>query len=185
MTGYNTYNGLMNGPVRDYGLLPAELMGQARPQAPGLIVERCNPYGHTTGRGGDRGPRHLGGGLWPAAYEGAKKWRCENRADGWYVMTCRCGHKGQRMPLCYGHVEMIGRRQSGVCPPCVMPPEALELYDACRRAQADVVALHLRGADEALIRRGIDKANDLGLQMTDLVLRGIAHRCRLTLTEVS
>ena len=172
------------GMVTD-GIMPTETPRPRLEGAPGLIVERCNPYGHTTGRGGDRGPRHLGGGLWPAAYEGAKKWKCENRADGWYVMTCRCGHQGQKMPLCYPHVAMIGRRQSGVCPPCVMPPEALELYQACNRAQAEVVALHMRGADEALIKQGISKANDLGLAMTELVLRGVCHRCRLTLTEVS
>jgi hypothetical protein len=46
------------------------------PEAPGVAVERCNPFGHSTGKGGDRGPRHLMGGLYSAAHEGEKKWFC-------------------------------------------------------------------------------------------------------------
>jgi hypothetical protein len=153
--------------------------------APAVHLLRCNPYGHSTGPGGDRGPKHLMGGLYGPQYEGPQKWACESFADGWYVMTCGCGHKGQRMPLCYPHVMMIGRRQSGICPPCVMPPGARELWEDIQRAQAAVVALHLKGAPASQIKAGVDRAENLSLEMTGMYLRGLIHRCPLTLTEVS
>jgi hypothetical protein len=155
--------------------------------APGIIVARCNPFGHTTGPGGDRGPRHLMGGLYSAAYEGEKKWYCPNRVDGRYRMTCQCDppHRGQEMPLCYSHVAMIGRRMSGICPPCVMPPEARALHQLIQDAQALAAGYAAQGAPREIVRAAVDRADDLGLQMNELVVRGIAHRCRLTLTEVS
>ena len=41
------------------------------------------------------------------------------------------------------------------------------------------------GADEQTLQRAVSQAEQLGQQMTELVLRGIAHRCKLTVTEVS
>jgi hypothetical protein len=156
------------------------------PEAPaGILVRRCNPYGHSTGRGGDRGPRHLGGGLWGPEYEGAQKWQCINPADGRYRMTCACGHRGQEMWLCYPHVAMISKRQAGICPPCVMPPAALELHERITAAQGDTAILSMAGADPARIRAAVAKAEQLGAAMTELVTRGVAHRCPLILTEVS
>lgn len=155
--------------------------------APGIIVVRCNPFGHTTGRGGDRGPRHLLGGLYGPQYEGAKKWFCPNPADGRYRMTCQCDppHRGQEMPLCYPHVATIGRRMAGICPPCVMPPEALALHERIQAAQAGA-ALLIRGhADPQAIQRAISEAEQLGQMMTELFTRGVIHQCRLTVTEVS
>jgi len=125
------------------------------------------------------------GGLFGPQYEGPKKWVCENIADGYWVMSCVHGHKGQRMPLCYAHVRMISWRQSGICPPCVMPPEARALYEDVQRAQARVVALHLGAADPAVIRAAVTHAEDRAVMLTDLYHRGIIHRCPLTLTEVS
>jgi hypothetical protein len=164
--------------------LPAEA---PRLEAPGIAVVRCNPFGHSTGRGGDRGPRHLMGGLYGAEYEGAKKWFCPNPADGRYRMTCQCDppHRGQEMPLCYQHVRMIGKRMAGICPPCVMPPAALELHQRITAAQAGVVILMRGGAPHDVVQRAVSQAEQLGQQMTELVLRGIAHRCQLTVTEVS
>lgn len=155
--------------------------------APGIIVVRCNPFGHTTGRGGDRGPRHLMGGLYSAAYEGAKKWYCPNPAEGRYRMTCQCDppHRGQEMPLCYPHVAMISRRMAGICPPCVMPPEALALHERVQAAQAGAAILIRARAGRDLIDRAVSEAEQLGQMMNELVARGIAHRCRLTLTEIS
>jgi len=155
------------------------------PGAPGIILGRCNPFGHTTGRGGDRGPRHLLGGLYGAEYEGPVKWECRNPADGIYVMTCECGHRGQRMPLCYPHVRMIGKRQAGTCPPCVMPPAALELHEAIGRARTTVLLLNEGGAPRDRVLAAISREEDLSAAMTDLYLRGIIHRCPLTLTEIS
>jgi hypothetical protein len=158
----------------------------AAPEAPaGILLARCNPYGHSTGRGGDRGPRHLGGGLWGPEYEGRQKWTCTSLADGRYRMTCRCGHVGQVMPLCYQHVAMISKRQAGICPPCVMPPAALELHERIQRAQGHAATLAMLGADPAAVAAAVAQAEGLGAMMTDLVTRGIAHRCPLTLTEVS
>jgi len=155
--------------------------------APGIVAARCNPFGHSVGKGGDRGPRHLMGGLYPAAYEGGKKWYCANRVDGRYRMTCQCDppHRGQEMPLCYAHVAMIGRRMAGVCPPCVMPPAALELHQRINAAQAGVTLLMRRGAPREVVAAGVAEVDGLSAMMTELVLRGIAHKCRLTLAEVS
>lgn len=148
---------------------------------------RCNPYGHSTGPGGDRGPRHLMGGLYGPEYEGRQKWRCESPADGWWRMTCRCDppHRGQKMPLCYPHVQMIGRRQAGICPPCVMPPQALVLHEEIQRAAGRVSALIRAGADPLTVGIAIARHEDLGRAMTELVTRGIAHKCPLKLTEIS
>jgi hypothetical protein len=155
--------------------------------APGIVMARCNPFGHSVGRGGDRGPRHLMGGLYSAAYEGAKKWFCENPADGRYRMTCQCDppHRGQEMLLCYSHVAQIGRRMAGVCPPCVMPVEARALHELIQAAQGLAAGYARQGAPAEIVRAAVAKADDLSLQMNELVLRGIAHRCQLTLTEVS
>jgi len=160
-------------------------MTPANNETPALHLERCNPYGHSTGPGGDRGPRHLMGGLFGPQYEGAKKWVCENPADGYFVMTCACGHKGQRMPLCYPHVRMIGKRQSGICPPCVMPPAARAVYEDVQRAQARVVALHVAGVIGQPVRDAVSRAEGLALELTMMYQQGLIHRCPLTLTEVS
>ncbi len=161
--------------------------GMNKLAAPGIIVARCNPFGHGVGRGGDRGPKHLMGGLYSAAYEGAKKWYCPRPVDGRYRMVCQCDppHRGQEMPLCYGHVAQIGRRMSGVCPPCVMPPAALELHQRINGAQAVVTALMRRGASREVVAQAVAEVDGLSAMMTELVLRGIAHKCQLTLTEVS
>lgn len=169
------------------GPFDAHAADLARPSAYGLIAARCNPFGHSSGPGGDRGPKHLMGGLYSAAYEGAKKWVCENRSDGRYRMTCQCDppHRGQLMELCYPHVAQIGRRMAGVCPPCVMPPEARALHQLIQDAQSLAAGYAAQGAPAEIVRAAVDRADDFGLQMTELVLRGIAHRCQLTLTEVS
>lgn len=155
-------------------------------EAPGVILARCNPYGHTTGRGGARGPKHLLGGLYGPEYEGEIKWECRNPADGTYRMTCECEHRGQEMLLCYEHVRMIGKRQAGICPPCVMPPEARELHEAIGRARTDVLRLTgMPGISRDYLLAAIGRENDLSTAMTELYLRGIIHRCPLTLTEIS
>jgi hypothetical protein len=174
--------------VTGYAEIPR--LGNGRPAAgtaPGIIVARCNPFGHSVGRGGDNGPRHLMGGLYSAAHEGAKKWYCTNPVDGRYRMTCQCDppHRGQEMPLCYSHVQQIGRRMSGVCPPCVMPPQARALHELIQAAQGLAAGYARQGAPAEIVRAAVARADDLGLQMTELVLRGVCHRCQLTLTEVS
>lgn len=168
--------------------MPGQLAGiSAGIISPGFVVARCNPFGHGVGPGGDRGPRHLMGGLYPAAYEGAKKWYCPQPVDGRYRMSCQCDppHRGQVMDLCYGHVQQIGRRMSGVCPPCVMPPQALELHQRINGAQAGVQLLMRGGAPREVVAAAVAEVDSLSAMMTELVLRGVAHKCRLTLTEVS
>lgn len=186
-TGRATHLGNATRHARDRGGKVPGLTILTSDGAPAIHVVKCNPYGHSTGTGGDRGPRHLLGGLYGPQYEGPQKWRCENNADGRYRMTCQCDppHRGQEMPLCYPHVRMIGRRQAGVCPPCVMPPQALALHEEIQRAGGRVSALYRAGADPALIQAAISRYDDLGAMMTELVLRGIAHKCPLTLTEIS
>jgi hypothetical protein len=106
-------------------------------------------------------------------------------AEGRWRMACECGHVGQIMPLCYGHVAMISKRQAGVCPPCVMPPAALELHERIKHAQGRAAVLSMLGAPAEQVSAAITAAEGLGAMMTDLVVRGVAHRCPLTLTEVS
>ena len=118
-----------------------------------LLQVRCSPYGAETG-----GPRHLMGGLYGAASartpgmhlpqnvaEG--EWSCDQPAQVTVRMTCKHGHRGQRMNLCSwhdevtwggefaagqtrqvkgsrrvpGHLEEIAKRQAGFCPPCGFP----------------------------------------------------------------
>lgn len=151
--------------------------------APAVIIQRCNPFGHASQFGG--GPRHLMGGLYDARYEGRIKWECTNPATGRYRMTCRCEHQGQVMPLCTAHVYMIQKRMAGICPRCVMPPEALALFEDIKRTQGNVIALHARGAERPVILAAITRAEELGQMMNDLVIRGIAHRCPLIVSEIS
>lgn len=187
--------GYLGGPRRDDrgAALQGSLQAMTVPRlgngpsaagtATGIVVARCNPFGHGT----DRGPKHLMGGLYSAAYEGAQKWFCPNRVDGRYRMTCQCDppHRGQVMDLCTAHVAQIGRRMSGVCPPCVMPPVALELHQRIQGAQAGVTRLMRGGAPREVVARAVAEVDGLSDMMTELVRRGVAHRCQLTLTEVS
>jgi|SRR5215469_1978959 len=100
--------------------------------AGGLGVTYCNPYGHGT----DAGPKHVLGGMFPASHEGNHKWYCPNPADGRFIMRCDRQHQGNPFDLCYPHVRMIQRRQSGLCTRCAYPPEAIALEMDIRSCQA-------------------------------------------------
>jgi len=157
--------------------------------AAGLVVTRCSAYEERHGAG----PRHLEGGFYDLASLGPHIWTCQARADGRYVMAhsagdCQGGreHKGQPQWLCNGHVEMIRKRGSGVCPPCVHPPEERALQEAMERIridpanyQADVIER------EKTQQKAVSKLWDIQASLDELVRRGIVHRCPLTLTEVS
>jgi hypothetical protein len=150
----------------------------------GVLVRRCNPFGAETG-----GPKHLEGGFYPSAQVGEHAWECHARADLRCRMTCRCGHKGQLMDLCNGHVMMIRKRMSGVCPRCAHPPAELEIQLGMQRVRVDA-AIAVRQARDARGAAEIQQAAAgrlWGLQaaLDKLVERGTVHRCPLTLTEVS
>jgi hypothetical protein len=66
-----------------------------------------------------------------------------------------------------------------------MPPAAVALHERIEAAQAGAVMLARGGADRAAVRAAISEAEQLGQMMTELVTRGVAHRCPLTLTEIS
>jgi hypothetical protein len=166
----------------------------------GLLVQGCEAYEQ---RQGD-GPKHLEGGFYGLEHLGPHVWTCKARADGLYRAQCECTLglrprplEGQHpMPhskethLCNGHLAMIRKRGSGVCPPCVHPPAELEIQQAMTFTRAAAQELiFARGAtlaDRALVQQKASaKLWDLQAQLDDLVLRGIVHRCRITLTEVS
>lgn len=151
--------------------------------AAGLIVARCSAYEQRHGAGA----RHLEGGFYGLDSLGPHQWICRARSDGRYRMSCRHGHTGQPQELCAGHVAMIRKRGSGVCPPCAHPAEERELQRRMEaiRARPEV----WNGPDMVTIARAQQKAVaelwDIQAALDELVERGIVHRCPLTLQEVS
>jgi hypothetical protein len=144
---------------------------------PGVLVRRCDPFGHEAGGT----PRHLEGGFYGPEALGPHMWHCQARADARYRYGCKCGHRGKIAWLCNGHVMMIRQRMSGVCPPCAHPPAEIEIQAqmAAIRQSADPRA----GWLELSALEG--KLWTLQDRLNELVARGIVHRCRVKLTEVS
>ena len=149
----------------------------------GIAVARCTAYEDGNGRG----PRHLEGGFYDLRSLGPHVWVCKARSDGRFRMECVHGHKGQVQDLCQGHVQMIRKRGSGVCPPCAHPPEELALQERMTtiRARPELY----RGPSMVEIakaqQRAVSELWDIQAELNELVERGIVHRCQLTLTEVS
>jgi hypothetical protein len=168
-------------------------------------MRRCNPFGHAT----DAGPKHLMGGMFGPQYEGRFKWNCENVAEGRWRMTCRCDQTrhvpAPVMELCRDHVAQILRRMSDACTTCLLPQENIELalarlrtqdefYRAIRapgpsdmvRATAARLAAKLEAIDTridemtchaCLVPGNLPHAHPAG--------RPLAHKCKLTMTELS
>jgi hypothetical protein len=142
----------------------------------GLLVQRCDPFGMESG-----GPRHLEGGFYGTEALGPHLWLCKARAYARYTHHCRCGHKGKPQWLCEGHVHMIRKRMSGVCPPCAHPVREIEIQAQMHQARQSAAGLH-----SMIELAGIEgKLWDLQEQLNELVRRGIVHRCSVRLTEVS
>lgn len=151
------------------------------PRSTGFSVGRCDPYGHESG-----GPRHLLGGMYGPQFEGERKWFCENPATIRARMMCPYGHKGQEMKLCQAHAIEIQKRQSGLCPPCAWPPEALQWHEVIETLQNELQFLSMIGRWETgearLKRAGVESAAN---RMTELYQNGTIKNSPLTLTEVS
>lgn len=164
----------------------------ARPA--GLLVPTCNPFGFESG-----GPKHLEGGFLTLASLGPHLWQCKARADGQYRMTCTGGiyegrvcaaaHKGRRMWLCNGHVMMIRKRASGVCPPCAHPEEEKQIQAAMTRARMAAIDQAYKLPTYDMKRRMVESTEsrlwDLQEELNELVRRGIVHRCPVELKEVA
>lgn len=171
---------------------------------PAVTVQRCDPYGHATGRG----PKHLMGGLFGPQYEGKIKWECKNRADGIFAAECLCGHRTtypSRWYLCYEHVRNLQRRQMACCTRCVVPQADAELFHEIISAQGQVARLVAGGAPAEYVRGAIQRSEDLGALSVERVMRGellaerrrrgetfsqqelmsFPHKCPMRLTEVS
>lgn len=142
----------------------------------GLLVARCDAFGMESG-----GPRHLEGGFYGANALGPHAWQCKARADGRFTMSCRHGHKGQPQRLCSGHVRMIRKRMSGVCPACAHPPAELAIQEAMQRTQHKAFGAR----DGVELSRVESQLWNLQDKLNELVERGVVHKCALTLTEVS
>lgn len=151
------------------------------PRSAGFVVGRCNPYGHESG-----GPKHLLGGMYGPQFEGETKWFCENPATVRARMMCQYGHKGQEMKLCQPHAIEIQRRQSGLCPPCAWPAEALQWHEVIETLQNELQFLNLIGrwdtGEARLKRAGVEAA---ATRMTELYQNGTIKNSPLVLTEVS
>lgn len=164
----------------------------------GLLTTRCDPYGAES-------RIRLLGGMAPDSQLGKIMWHCEAQAAGRFRMictggvygeriaadggqlpaySCRGGHRGQPMPLCADHRRGIASRQAGLCPACAWPPEARDIQEALQRCQIDMRRAMALGYLVAAAKLG-QAHQDLEAQMTELTQRGIAHRCALTLIEVS
>jgi hypothetical protein len=147
----------------------------ARPSG-GVLVRTCDPFGYESG-----GPKHLEGGFYDLSALGPHLWQCTARADARYRYTCRCGHRGKEAWLCVGHVQSITARMSGVCPPCAHPPAEIEL-----QAQMHAVRQSARPGMAATELMGLEgKLWLLQEKLDELVERGLVHRCRVRLVEVS
>jgi hypothetical protein len=158
----------------------------------GLLRQWCDPYGAET-------RIKLMGGLHPESQLGRHMWHCPRLAGGTYGMVCECGHRGQPMPLCGpglvrgpdgrmmyhpGHVAELTRRQAGVCPKCVWPPEAIVLKEVNDAAEQELRAALMFG-DRAAEARAKLKMLDAGKGLDELAARGVVHKCPLHLEEVS
>jgi len=142
----------------------------------GVLVRRCDPFGYESG-----GPRHLEGGFYGLEALGPHLWKCTARADARYNYCCRCGHKGRQAWLCNGHRAMIAQRMSGVCPPCAHPPAEIEIQAQMNAVrQSATIGL---GYTQLTALEG--KLWDLQDRLNRLVERGLVHRCRVQLVEVS
>jgi hypothetical protein len=165
----------------------------------GLLVQGCEAYEQRQGEG----PKHLEGGFYDLRSLGPHVWTCKARADGLYRASCQCTLGLRAVPdgqhslphsketwLCNGHLAMIRKRGSQICPPCVHPPAELELQEAMRYTRESASALMFQPgvtvSDRALVQRKAEaKLWDLQAQLDDLVVRGIVHRCSIILREVS
>lgn len=153
----------------------------APPRSTAFAIGRCNPFGHETG-----GPQHLLGGMYGPQFEGKTKWVCENPATVRARMMCAKGHKGQEMKLCLPHAVEIQKRQSGLCPPCAWPPEALQWHEVIETTQNELAFLNSIGQWDThqarLLRASVESAST---RMTELYTNGTIQKNPLKLTEVS
>lgn len=165
----------------------------------GLLVQGCEAYEQRQGEG----PKHLEGGFYGLESLGPHVWTCKARADGLYRAECECTRGARPVPdgqhpmphakqtyLCNGHLAMIRKRGSQICPPCVHPPAELEIQEAMKytreAAQALILAHGVTAEDRRLVASKAEaKLWDLQTQLDALVARGIVHRCSIVLTEVS
>jgi hypothetical protein len=143
--------------------------------ARGMLMTRCDPFGAESRmkglEGGFYGPEHLG----------EHMWHCEARADGRFRTRCKCGHRGHPAYLCVGHLQMIRKRMSQVCPPCVHPPREIEIQAAMQATRTRAYATPTMAVLEAAESRLWSLQADLD----ELVERGIVHRCPVIFEEIS
>jgi len=133
----------------------------------------CNPFGYE-----DDNVRVLGGTRRPE--DESYQWHCRNYAQARYVMTCANGHKGH-MTLCYGHVQQISARMSGLCPRCACPPRARELEEKAHRIMADWY--HAYPDERPRLAVALE---DCRRELDEMRIRGIISTgAPLRLTEVS
>ena len=164
----------------------------------GLLTAICDPYGAES-------RIQLLGGIYPESHVGRIMWRCEKRAEARYRMICTggeyggraaadggllpatiCagGHRGQVMPLCADHRKEIARRQAGACPACLYPPAGRALTEAIEANQRDLQVAELL-QDWPNVARLTSRHEAMSGHMSEMMARGIIHKCPLRLVEVS
>lgn len=156
-------------PGLDYELDNTPRWLQDTPRGVGAF---CDPFGYESEVrvfGGLRDPRHE-----------QHVWRCQNRADARYRLTCARGHPGQIMLLCERHAWMIRQRMSGMCPACAMPPRAREIEESMNAIMRQMAAADPRRRHQ--LRLALE---DRQREMNELIERGIIRTEGLRLEEVS
>jgi len=166
----------------------------------GLLTEICDPYGAESGI-------KLLGGLYPENQVGRIMWHCSNHAAARYRMICQggeygsrtapdggsvagyvCdgGHQGQIMPLCLDHRREIAKRQSEACPRCLYPESTVPLFKRIEVLTQQITAITSSPfVNYSHLARLTSQQDQLMAEGDELIARGIVHKCRLSLVEVS
>lgn len=183
-----------------------------------LLLERCNPYGAETG-----GPKRVMGGLYGAGSAATPgmdlpdsvaqgEWTCAQQAQVRAYLICGCGHRGQPMPLCSwhdeivdhaefvggvtrrvsdvirvrGHYEEIQRRQAGACVRCMYPGDFAAAHKTIEAYQGELAYLYDIGAwYSSQARAARAKIESVVASFDEGIERGQIHRCPMRLIQVS
>jgi len=90
------------------------------------------------------------------------------------------------MPLCLDHRRGIADRQSGACPRCLFPLDSAPLFRELEDTQRMITEINKYPfVDFRLLARLTAKSDQLMAAGDELIARGIVHKCRLELVEVS
>src|SRR5258708_25260762 len=120
-------------------------------------------------------------------------------------MECRCDAlrhvPAPVMPLCLHHLAMIRKRMSDACTTCMLPQRKIEVANEYLGVQDSLRTAQLDGVPEPRLLALVSRLNRIGEQIPEMTCqaclvpgalphdpprdRPMAHKCKLTLVEVS